>query len=50
MSQTPEQDKELYAAMLEMAQAAGMTEEEFTAMRDALEKGATLADVFNISK
>ena len=50
MSQTPEQDKELYAAMLEMAQAAGMTEEEFIAMRAALEKGATLADVFNISR
>ncbi len=50
MSQTPEQDRRLQTAMLEMAQAAGMTEEEFHAMRAALEKGATLADVFNIGK
>lgn len=44
------QDQEIRAAMLDMATAAGFTEEEFDTVRAALEKGATLADVFNIGK
>ena len=50
MPQTAEQEQEISAAMLDMAKAAGLTEEEFNTMRSALEKGATLADVFNISR
>ncbi len=50
MTQTVEQETEIRAAMLDMAKAAGFTEEEFDDVRSALEKGATLADVFNISK
>ena len=50
MPQTAEQEQEIRVAMLDMAKAAGFTEEEFDTMRSALEKGATLADVFNISK
>ncbi|HIU18189.1 MAG TPA: SycD/LcrH family type III secretion system chaperone [Candidatus Avidesulfovibrio excrementigallinarum] len=50
MSQTAEQEKEIQASLLEMAQSAGFTEEEFNTIQSALEKGATLADVFNISK
>ena len=50
MPQTAEQEQEIRVATLDMAKAAGFTEEEFDTMRSALEKGATLADVFNISK
>ena len=50
MSQNAEQEKEIQASLLEMAQAAGFTEEEFKTIQSALAKGATLADVFNISK
>ena len=50
MTQTAGQEQEIRTAMLDMARAAGFTEEEFTAMQAALEKGATLADVFNISR
>lgn len=50
MTQTAEQEKEIRTAMLEMAKVAGFTEQQFDAMRSALEKGATLADVFNIGR
>ena len=50
MTQTAGQEQEIRTAMLDMARAAGFTKEEFTAMQAALEKGATLADVFNISR
>lgn len=44
------QEQEIRDAMLSMAKAVGMGEEQFDAMRAAFAKGATLADVFNISK
>lgn len=50
MTQITEQEKDIQAALLDMAKAAGLTEEQFHTMQAALEKGATLADVFNISK
>ena len=50
MSQIIEQEKDIQAALLDMAKAAGFTEAEFHTIQAALEKGATLADVFNISK
>lgn len=50
MTQTAEQEKEIRTAMLDMAKAVGFTEQQFDAMRSALEKGATLADVFNIGR
>ena len=45
MPQTVEQEQEIRAAMLDMAKAAGLSEQEFDDMRAALEPGATLADV-----
>ena len=50
MSQITEQEKDIQSALLDMAKAAGFTEKEFHTIQAALEKGATLADVFNISK
>lgn len=50
MSQITEQEKDIQSALLDMARAAGFTEKEFHTIQAALEKGATLADVFNISK
>ena len=50
MTQIVEQQNTIQAALLDMAKAAGFTEEEFHTIQAALEKGATLADVFNISK
>ena len=50
MTQNTDQEKDIQAALLDMAKAAGFTEEEFHTIQSALAKGATLADVFNISK
>ena len=50
MTPNVDQEQEVQSALKEMAKAAGLTEEEFATMQSALEKGATLADVFNISK
>ena len=50
MPQTVAQEQEIRAAMLDMAKAAGLSEQEFDDMRAALEQGATLADVFGISR
>lgn len=50
MTQAAAQDQEIHEAMLALAKDAGIGEEQFAAMRDAIGQGATLADVFNISK
>ena len=53
MSQTKEQDLEkdqTYAAMLDMARANGLSNEEFGRIYKAVESGATMAEIFNISK
>ena len=50
MSQITEQERDIQSALLDMAKTAGFTEKEFHTIQAALEKGATLADVFNISK
>ena len=50
MTQNTDQEKDIQAALLDMAKVAGFTEEEFHTIQSALAKGATLADVFNISK
>lgn len=49
MSQA-EQRQDIHEAMLDMARASGLTDAEYETIRAAIEKGATLADVFNISK
>lgn len=43
-------DDPVRGAMLEAAAAAGLTEEQLDGIRDALGRGATLADVFGISR
>lgn len=50
MTQSAEQNPELREAMLEMARAEGLSEEQFDAMRAALARGATLSDVLGISR
>ena len=51
MSQMKEQEQDqVYASLLEMARANGMSAEEFDSLYKAVSQGASLAEIFNISK